>query len=301
MEVVLMDGETHMVNTEALDQHLLFHKALIDDADDAGRIDRYREILAENTEGERMLNPIDESIRAAFSLVLEHDMDPWAINLEEFVKIYGQRVQNSEFDMIVAGKLMHMAWRILRMQSDAAVTSSEEPQYYEEIDDGFDDFGEIESESMYVPQVRFDAVTYRNPIRPVTVMELLGAFEEAREEMAISAERERIRQELKAKEPRKFDNKAHDEDDEQDVEKVWQRIKDLGTGPFRLSELYTDDMMNNITVFVSALHLLRDGKVALWQNELPYGEIYVEMKIDWATASVEPVGEPIPAGKEAVI
>ena len=91
------------MNTEALDQHLLFHKALIDDADDAGRIDRYRELLATDTEGERMLNPIDESIRAAFSLVLEHDMDPWAINLEEFVKIYGQRVQNSEFDMIVAG------------------------------------------------------------------------------------------------------------------------------------------------------------------------------------------------------
>lgn len=282
-----MDGETYKVNTEALDQHLLFHKALIDDADDAGRIDRYRELLATDTEGERMLNPIDESIRAAFSLVLEHDMDPWAINLEEFVKIYGQRVQNSEFDMIVAGKLIHMAWRILRMQSDAAVISSEEPQYFEE-DSGFEGFDEMEdSEQLFIPQVRFDAVAYRSALRPVTVMELLGAFEEAREEMAISAERERVRQELKAKEPRKFENKAHEEDDERDVERVWQKIKDLGTGAFRLSDLYTDDMMNNITVFVSALHLLRDGKIGLWQDELPYGDIFVEIKLDWAAASVE--------------
>ena len=295
-----MDGETQRVNTEVLDQHLLFHKALIDDADDAGRIDRYRELLAEDTEGERMLNPIDESIRAAFSLVLEHNMDPWAINLEEFVRIYGQRVQNSEFDMIVAGKLMHMAWRILRMQSDAAVISSEEPQEFEEADPGFDGFFEEEGEEgVYIPQVRFDAVVYRNPMRPVTVMELLGAFEEAREEMAISAERERVRQELKAKQPRKFDNKAHEEDDERDVERVWQKIRDLGTGAFRLSDLYTDDMMNNITVFVSALHLLRDGKISLWQDELPYGDIFVEIKIDWAAASVE--SEPAEVKSEVVI
>lgn len=295
-----MDGETHIaVNAEALDQHLLFHKALIDDADDAGKIDRYRALLAEDTEGERMLNPVDESIRAAFSLVLEHDMDPWAINLEEFVKVYGQRVQNSEFDMIVAGKLMHMAWRILRMQSDAAVLSSEEPQEIEGFDEGFDGFDvEMEDDGIYVPQVRFDAVAYRNSIRPVTVMELLGAFEEARQEMAISAERERVRQELKAKEPRKFDNKAHDEDDEHDVDRIWQRIKDLGTGAFRLSDLYTNDMKENITVFVSALHLLRDGKINLWQTELPYGDIFVEIKIDWAAASIE--GAEV-AEKEGVV
>ena len=169
-----MDGETHIaVNAEALDQHLLFHKALIDDADDAEKIDRYRALLADSTEGERMLDPVDESIRAAFSLVLEHDMDPWAINLEEFVKVYGKRVQNSEFDMIVAGKLMLMAWRILRMQSDAAVISSEEPQEIEGFDEGFDGFEfEDEGEQLYIPQVRFDPVIYRNAVRPVTVMVL---------------------------------------------------------------------------------------------------------------------------------
>ena len=46
-------------------------------------------------------------------------------------------------------------------------------------------------------------------------------------------------------------------------------------------------MRENITVFVSALHLLRDGKINLWQDELPNGDIFVEIKIDWAAASVE--------------
>ena len=290
-----------MVNAEALDQHLLFHKALIDDSEDSEKIDRYRSILANDTDGDRMLDPVDESIRAAFSLVLEHDMDPWQINLEEFVRIYSKRVQNNEFDMIVAGKLVLMAWKILRMQSNAAVISSEEPVTEYIPEDGFEGFEEGPGfEEIYIPDVRLDAAAYRSSIRPVTVMELLGAFEEARQEMAVSAERERIRQELKAKAPRKFENKAHDEDDERDVDRVWQKISDLGTGTFRLSELYTDDIKNNITVFVSALHLLRDGKISLWQDELPYGEIYVEIKIDWASAVVVP-SEGTVAVKEAVM
>lgn len=298
-----MDGETkYLVNTEALDQHLLFHKALIDDSNDAEQIDRYRSLLMGATGGERMLDPVDESIRAAFSLVLEHDMDPWQINLEEFVKIYSKRLENNEFDMIVAGKLMLMAWKILRMQSSAAVLSSEEP-YYEEFDDGFDGFeGDMpEFDPIHVPNVSLDAATYRSPVRPVTVMELLGAFEEARREMAISAERERVRQELKAKEPRKFENKAHDEDDEKDIESVWKQISNLGTGTFKLSELYNDDVRNNITVFVSALHLLRDGKINLWQDELPNGDIYVEIKIDWTSAVVVAADEPVAVVTETVM
>ena len=124
---------------------------------------------------------------------------------------------------------------------------------------------------------------------PVTVMELLDAFEEAREEMEISAERERVRRELKAKQPRTFDNKAHDEDDERDVEMVWERIRKLGTGTLPLSELYTGNITDNITAFFSVLQLVRDGKLNVWQDELPYGEIFMEIKVDWASGTVEDI------------
>ena len=280
-----MDGENTTRN-EALEQHLLFHKALIDDDTGTERIDKYMGILSGDTEGERMLDPMDESIRSVFSLVLEHDLDPWKIDIREFVKLYSDKVKNSMFDMIVAGKLVHMAWKILRLQSEATVANSEEPQ--EEV---FEDFGDydfyVEEDPLFIPQVTLKEAQYRSPVRPVSVMELLEAFEEAREEMEISAERERIRLELKAKEPRKFDNKAHDED--KDIELVWERIQKLGTGTISLTDMYSADVNENITTFVSILHLVRNGKVAIWQDELPRGEIFIEMKLDWMTGTVEDV------------
>lgn len=282
-----MDGENTTRN-EALEQHLLFHKALIDDDTGTERIDKYMDILSGDTEGERMLDPMDESIRSVFSLVLEHDLDPWKIDIREFVKLYSDKVKNSMFDMIVAGKLVHMAWKILRLQSEATVANSEEPQ--EEV---FEDFGDydfyVEEDPLFIPQVTLKEAQYRSPVRPVSVMELLEAFEEAREEMEISAERERIRLELKAKEPRKFDNKAHDEDDEKDIELVWERIQKFGTGTISLTDMYSADVNENITTFVSILHLVRNGKVAIWQDELPRGEIFIEMKLDWMTGTVEDV------------
>ncbi|MBQ2762093.1 MAG: chromosome segregation protein ScpA [Candidatus Methanomethylophilaceae archaeon] len=282
-----MDGENTTRN-EALEQHLLFHKALIDDDTGTERIDKYMDILSGDTEGERMLDPMDESIRSVFSLVLEHNLDPWKIDIREFVKLYSDKVKNSMFDMIVAGKLVHMAWKILRLQSEATVANSEEPQ--EEV---FEDFGDydfyVEEDPLFIPQVTLKEAQYRSPVRPVSVMELLEAFEEAREEMEISAERERIRLELKAKEPRKFDNKAHDEDDEKDIELVWERIQKLGTGTISLTDMYSANVNENITTFVSILHLVRNGKVAIWQDELPRGEIFIEMKLDWMTGTVEDV------------
>ena len=271
----------------ALEQHLLFHKALVDDSEANDRIDHYMEIL-EDSEGERMTDPVDESIRAAFSLVLEHDMDPWGIDLREFVRLYSEKVRMNTFDMIVAGKLVLMAWRILRLQSDATVASGERVEEQE-----WDEFPEeeiwSEEEPLHIPDVTLREAHYRFPVRPVTVMELLDAFEEAREEMEISAERERVRRELKAKQPRTFDNKAHDEDDERDVEMVWERIRKLGTGTLPLSELYTDNITDNITAFFSVLQLVRDGKLNVWQDELPYGEIFMEIKVDWASGTVEDI------------
>ena len=40
-----MDGESMNFNSEAITQHLLFYKALIDDDEGSQRIDRYMSIL----------------------------------------------------------------------------------------------------------------------------------------------------------------------------------------------------------------------------------------------------------------
>ena len=275
-----MDGNTRM---EELEQHLLFHRALADDEESLRRIGGYMDILSQAESGERLQDPVDESIRAVFSLVLENGIDPWEIDLSEFVRMYEDKVSTNRFDMIVAGKLLLMAWRILRMQSDCTRVRSEPPvePVFEEPDDQFfyDD--------LFVPDVPFREAYAREPVRPVTMYELIDAFEDARKEIEIQRERERVRAELRAKEPKRFENKAHEEDDEQDIEAVWKRIEKLGTGQISIRDLYTGDLGENLTVFVSVLHLVRDGRLAVWQDDLPSGEIWLEIKTEWTSGTLE--------------
>ena len=269
-----MDGN---VRIEELEQHLLFHKALADDEESLRRLGGYMDILSRAESGERLQDPVDESIRAVFSLVLENGMDPWEIDLSQFVRMYEAKVSSDSFDMIVAGKLLLMAWRILRMQSESTRERSEPPAepVFEEVDDSFF----YDDEPMYVPEVSFREAYQREPVRPVTMYELIDAFEDARKEIEI--------QELKAKEPKTFQNKAHEEDDEQDIEAVWKRIEKLGTGQISIRDLYTGSLDENLTVFVSVLHLVRDGRLAVWQDDLPYGEIYIEIKTEWTSGTIE--------------
>ena len=279
-----MNGGT---TNETLEQHLLFHKALIDDNVASEKIDRYLNILNEAPDCERMQDPVDESIRTVFRLVLEQDFDPWSIDLREFVRTYTAKVNSAnKFDIIVAGKLVLMAWKVLRMQTDATKMESDRTDDSFEFEDFEEEIVDYEP-TLYVPGITLRETYARTPERPVTMMELLDAFEEAREEIIASVERERIRQELKAKEPKTFDNKAHKEVSESDVEAIWQQIQRIGTGAFSITELFVPNIDDNITVFLSVLQLVRDGKLSIWQNELPYGDIMVEIKVDWMSGKLE--------------
>jgi chromatin segregation and condensation protein Rec8/ScpA/Scc1 (kleisin family) len=111
---------------------------------------------------------------------------------------------------------------------------------------------------------------------------------------------EKAREELKAKEPR-FVNKAHEEDDEQEITKVWEKIKNLGTGPLNIRDLYVNDVKANITTFVSVLHLAMEGKLAIWQDNMPYGDIYVEEKMVWKDGIVEDAEAAAELVKRAVV
>ena len=278
-----MDGN---IRIEDLEQHLLFHKAMSENTETYQRIGGYMDILSKAVSGDRLPDPVDEAIRSVFSLVLENGIDPWEIDLSEFVRLYNGKVVSNAFDMIVAGKLMLMAWKILRMQSDVTRNKSEPPieEFDMEVDDGF--FYESEDD-MIVPEVVLTSAFQREPMRPVTMYELIDAFEEAREEITIQQERERVRQELKSKEPSKFDNKAHEEDDRRDVEEVWERIQKLGTGQICIEDLYTKDLKENLKTFVSVLHLVRIGRLDVWQETLPYGDIFVEIITEGASGTIE--------------
>ncbi|HKM13848.1 MAG TPA: chromosome segregation protein ScpA [Candidatus Methanomethylophilaceae archaeon] len=271
-----MDGTTRY---EKMEQHLLFHKALTDNAESSERISGYMDILQRTEGGELLEDPIDESIRSVFSLVIENGIDPWEIDLSEFVKIYSNKVSENKFDMIVAGKLILMAWKVLRLQSDATRDKSEPPEPEFEVPD---DFFFEEENGMFVPQVAFKEAFAREPTRRVTMYELIDAFEEARNEIAVQKERDRVKIAIKNKEPQKFENKAHEEDDEKDVQEIWRSIEKLGTGEILIKDLYNSNIMHNLTVFVSVLHLVRNGKLEVRQENMPHSEIFIEMLIDGA-------------------
>ncbi len=109
-----------------------------------------------------------------------------------------------------------------------------------------------------------------------------------------------LREQLKLT-PENFDPKSHAEDLEREVEAVWKRIAKCGPGPVSLDDLCTGDKEDRVTVFVSLLFLARNAKIALWQDDLPYGEIFLEMKIPWDIATLEDAKQPAEVPMRATV
>ena len=280
-------------NVEAVLEHLLFHKAIIDEGDRTEKIDRYLTILDQKDEGEVMYDPGDDSSRMVFDLVLTHNFDPWEIDLLEFTRLYSGKIANDDIDFIVAGRLLHMAWSILRMQSEEVLSAHDrEEMYFADWDmDGLNDmFPEEDVLDLTIPNVKLTEVVRHHALRPVSLVELLDAFEGARKDAELNVERRKARELLKQQEE-KFDDKAHDEDLEKDVDMIWQRIQRCGTGAITISDICEANLEDRIRAFISILFLARDGKLSIWQDDLPYGEIFIEMKVDWDIGRLEDLGQ----------
>ncbi len=268
-----MDASVQM---EMMEQHLLFHKALAEDEESLNKINGYLALLKNEAPGERLTDQMDESIRAVFSLVLERGIDPWEINLEEFARMYSEKVSNNRFDMLVAGRLLLMAWRILNLQSQETRASAE---FVEEVPIEEEDFSFSDEDQLVIPDVVIGTTYAHTDPRSVTMIDLLDAFNDAYAEIENFNEAQKTIIKIRNKEPTsKFDNKAHREDDEQVVENIYQMIYSMGMDPMPITEFYTNDKEHNISVFVAVLHLVRDGKLEVSQETLPYSEILVQIK-----------------------
>ncbi|MBI0582836.1 MAG: chromosome segregation protein ScpA [Methanomassiliicoccus sp.] len=281
---------------EGVLSHLLFHKAMIDEDAGAEKIDRYLNVLGEAAGASSARDPLDRSIETVFELVLSNDLDPWDIDLMRFTKLYTEKVKEEEVNFVLAGKLMLMAWSILRMQSEQVLTNSEPRN-----DEFLDDLGEVEFTSeeprmVYrMPEdIELDEVVRHRGSRPVTLLELLDAFEEAQREEERNVVRERIRAVNRAKLEGVFDTKAHNDDLERDVEDVWQRIVKCGSGPVDIQDIWNGGRDDLVTAFVSLLFLARHGRISVWQDDLPYGTVKLEVRLDWDIGTLEDA-PPMPA------
>jgi segregation and condensation protein A len=273
--------------------HLLFHKALIDEKDDATKINRYIEMLQKTDEGEHISieDPIERSIAIAFELVIQQHLNPWDIDLVNFSTMYLKRAKQEKIDLITAGRIIYMAWKVLKLQSNDLVVSMEsQKEKYEPFG-----WGDIPTEMwltkedaysytnlvMNMPESPLEEPIRRNAKRKVTLIELLNAFDQARKEseeyqiLELQRQEERDRLDILARSRMK--GTAIEDHLEEDVETIWRRIKDLSKKTMTLTEICEKDSREEvIKVLISILFLAYDNKILVYQKEFPYGKIFIK-------------------------
>jgi len=275
--------------------HLVFHKSLIDEEDSGDRLTTYMDMVRDLQEGAHlaMENPFDKSISITLELVLTEHLDPWDVNLVEFSKLYLGRVRKEkDIDFITAGRLMLMAWSVLRLQTEEVLTAIERvrEEANGDIADWFEGAPEWaaydEPDYVYTREVLTadeppieERVQRRTP-RPVTLLELVDAFEEARRESELRKDIEEKRKVARERILRERDVRVHKmmhkESLEEDIVETWARILTHNGDPIPLEELHKDGVEDYLTIFVAALFLALHGRIRLWQRKFPYGTILVQ-------------------------
>lgn len=275
-------------NYEAVLNHLLFHKSIISEEDDSKRIDRYLDMVERIDKGMHIVvdDPFEKSIAAAFELVIEHKFDPWDINLREFTKMYLRQVKKEGYvNFVVAGKLILMAWSILKLQSEevlvwAEPVKKEEEYYFGDWDLDATLYQEPEDLDFTHTVLNRPESPLKVPVRTkrkrqVTLIELVDAFNEARKEAELQMRISEIRSRARNRVPHTLGEKVHKENLTEDIAFTWERLSKCNGEKVTLRELCDGDVWDRITVFVSILFLAMMKKVRIWQRSLPYGEITI--------------------------
>ncbi len=286
-----MDDNSKLVDNDII-QYLLIHKSLVDEE---RNLDTYISILRETSQGGyiNIDNPVDRSIALVFELVMQNHLDPWDIDLVRFSTLYLKRAQEEDIDLVAAGRIILMAWRILRLQSNNLVELIKEHQReVEETSRGGDSFQTemwLSSDDPYsyvnllltIPDPPIGEPVRRETTRRVTLIELLEAFEEARREaelhQRIEEERRKNKEKMLIESHRRMIGSTHDDHLEEDVEDTWNKIKDSRKTLLTLQDLCnTRDKEEVIKTILSLLFLAYDNKIKLYQRRFPYGKIYVK-------------------------
>ncbi len=280
--------------------HLMFQKAIIEDDAAAGReqkLENYLKMVGAMRTGALTPSedPFEQSVATVFELVVNNRMDPWDINLIEFSKMYMAKVRKAtELNLIIAGKIVYMAWEILKLQTEQVLQRVDRPEQVELMFEGWDadhldlfvdpfDLGSGEA-LLHTDESPIDEKVRRRGERPVTLIDLLDAFEEAKKESDIRQELSKFMQKYRRPD---FDDKAHKESLEEDIALVWDRIQKYGQGSVAVTDLYVGGKEDRVKVFISILFLARMGKVHVWQEKMPFGEIFLEVKVPWDIAQLE--------------
>jgi len=273
-------------------------------------LDRLVELsLLEEAEHQFLIDPFDRSVALVFQLFQSSDLDPWDVDLSTFIEMFNQRIEEAEnIDLPTCGRLVRMAWCILRGQAASLLDRQErafeeEEEEIWEFDGGWEaDFDDADynfsvgvlsgAANETLPQM-FEGRIHRGESRPVTLGELLMGLQDAGRLAAEQRLREEIakeRREAHAKAKERFSGSLHIEDLEGDLQRTWESLKarsDAGE-PVSL-ELLVEDLTSKsiengisleeaeaeaqVAALISALFLTNRGFVDLKQKGGRNGDI----------------------------
>ena len=268
--------------------HLLFHKAMV--GIDIDRVDQYIEIASgasSAAEVSTIEDPFTRSVTLLFMLVKEHGLDPWSLDMKHLIMEYQKyALKDDDLDLPLAGSVLGWAWDVLKMRASGAIDATEpipEPQpEWVDFDFGWEPTYAEQLEDSIEPPIE-ESVLFRGE-RRVTLMELVGALEDARNvETERKARLERRKQLKKARESvlsevaDKLSGKLHLDDPTQYKEKVWQKINEFNGKPIPIGDLLDrPEKASVVRTFVGSLFLAREGRIDIIQKDLESHNIYVK-------------------------
>ena len=268
--------------------HLLFHKAMV--GIDVDRVDQYIEIAngaSSAAEVSTIEDPFTRSVTLLFMLVKEHGLDPWSLDMKHLITEYQKyALKDDDLDLPLAGSVLGWAWDVLKMRANGAIDATEpipEPQPdWIDFDFGWEPTYAEQLEDSIEPPIE-ESVLFRGE-RRVTLMELVGALEDARNvENERKARLERRKQLKEARESvlsevaDRLGDRLHLDDPTQYKERVWQKINEFNGKPIPIGDLLDrPEKASVVRTFVGSLFLAREGRIDIIQKNLESHNIYVK-------------------------
>ncbi|MFL2973436.1 MAG: hypothetical protein ACJZ4F_00505 [Candidatus Thalassarchaeaceae archaeon] len=274
-------------------------------------LDRLLELSSlEEAEHQFLIDPFDRSVALVFQLFNSSDLDPWDVDLSSFLEMFNERIENAEnIDLPTCGKLVRMAWSILRNQASSLIERQERSLQYDE-EDVWDFEGGWETEfddedynfslgilsgaaDETLPSI-FEGRIHRDESRPVTLVELLMGLQSAgklAEEQRLREKIARERRESNDRARARFGGSLHVENLENDLKRTWNALKNNTSKTSQSVELREIVSTLNktsiqsglseeeakaeaqVTALVSALFLTNRGYVDISQEEGRDGKI----------------------------
>ena len=265
-------------------------------------LDRLMELATlEEAEHQFLIDPFDRSVALVFQMFQSSDLDPWDVDLSSFIEMFNERIQGAEnIALPSCGRMIRMAWSILRGQANSLIERQERAMDFEEdVEWDFDGGWEAEFDDAdynfsvgvmtgaadeALPSI-FEGRIHGKEGRPVTLGELLLGLKDAGRIAEEQRTRERIakeRREAHDRERARFSGSLHVEDLEGDLKRTWEALKSRTKSSQEVGLREVAEELNRnsppglneqekktesqVTAFVSTLFLTNRGYISLDQE-----------------------------------